>query len=185
VDDVGLVERILLGDEAAFSQLFQRHKASVYRYAVHMRGGDGRASADDIVQEVFLAFLRQASRFDASRGTVVGYLLGIARRQLFRQIGQERPDDPIDDAAPVAAPDGDPFEGLSRKQIVDHVRAAIAALPPVFREAVVLCELNELDYADAADVIGCPIGTVRSRLHRARALLMKALDRSWKKTSIA
>src|SRR5262245_15382333 len=173
------------GDESALAALFDRHKASVFRYAVHMRGGDSTASADDIVQEVFLAFLRQAATFDPSRGTVAGYLLGIARRQVYRQIDRERDADPLDDEALIASPGEDPLQGLARSETVERVRAAIALLPPVFREAVVLCELNEMDYASAADVIGCPIGTVRSRLHRARALLVKTLDCSWKKTSIA
>lgn len=162
------------GDEAAFVALFERHRTAVYRYALHMRGRD-EASAEDIVQEVFLAFLRQADHFDASRGTVVGYLLGIARRQVFRQLARAHAADPIDDAAPIASADADPLEGLTRAETVERVRAAIALLPPAFREAIVLCELNELDYASAADVMGCPIGTVRSRLHRARALLVNAL----------
>src|SRR5207302_6049964 len=73
------------------------------------------------------------------------------------------------------APDLTPFEDLSRAETVDVVRAAIQSLPPAYREVVVLCELQEMDYADAAAVIGRPIGTVRSRLHRARALLASKL----------
>jgi RNA polymerase sigma-70 factor (ECF subfamily) len=174
VDDVGLVQRLLRGDEAAFSTLFERHKAAVYRYALHMRAGDA-ASADDIVQEVFLAFLQQAARFDSSRGTVVAYLLGIARRQVFRQLGRDRvaePVDVIDDDMPIAAPMVDPLEGLTRAETVAQVRLAIAALPPVFQEAIVLCDLNELDYVAAAAVIGCPIGTVGARRGRARAQVL-------------
>ena len=68
-------------------------------------------------------------------------------------------------------PAGNPFDDLSRTEAIERVRAAVQALPPVFREVVVLCELNELDYSAASSVIGCPIGTVRSRLHRGRALL--------------
>ncbi len=184
VEDAALVERMREGDESAFTVLFERHRAAVFRYAIHMRGRDA-ASADDVVQDVFLAFLRQAEQFDPSRGSVVAYLLGIARRRLLREFGRQRFDESLDDVDPVAAPDADPLEGLTRAETVAQVRAAIATLPPPFREAIVLCELNELDYASAADVIGCPIGTVRSRLHRARALLMRALDRPWKNTSIA
>ena len=184
MDDLQLVERTRQGDDTAFAALFERHKAAVYRYALHMRRQD-QASADDVVQEVFLAFLRQLGQYDATRGSVAAYLVGIARRQLFRLVDRERFDDPIDEATPIAWPGEDPLEGLTRAETIDRVRAAIGMLPPAFREAVVLCDLNELDYASAASVIGCPIGTVRSRLHRARALLMKALDTAWRKTSIA
>ena len=187
MDDQGLVERILQGDEAAFAVVFARHKAAVYRYAFHMRGRDA-GRADDVVQEVFLAFLRQAAQFDASRGSIAAYLLGIARRQVCRDIERTRTDyplDALDDSTLIAAPETDPLAGLTRAETVQLVRAAIRMLPPIFREVVVLCELNDLDYASAAAVIGCPLGTVRSRLARARALLLKTLDQTWKKTSIA
>ena len=171
-----LLERMRQGDEAAFSELFARHRVAVYRYAAHMGAA---AAADDVVQEVFLAFLRQIGSFDAARGSVQGYLLGITRRQVLKQrtrAAEEQGIDGDDDAFAVAAPASNPFESLTSAEIVERVRAAIALLPDAYREAVVLCDLNELDYATAADVIGCPIGTVRSRLHRARARLVALLE---------
>ena len=179
MDDVRLLERIRGGDENAFAELFARHRVVVHRYAVHMAGRD---SADDIVQEVFLALLRQLDRFDASQGELRSYLLGIARRQALKRFvrqGADRwPGNGHEDASePIAQPayPADPLEELTRAEAVARVRTAIAALPPVYREAVVLCELNELDYAAAAEIMECPIGTVRSRLHRARALLVARL----------
>jgi RNA polymerase sigma-70 factor (ECF subfamily) len=175
VDDSRLLERVRRGDENAFAELFARHRAAVFRYAAHM-GGAG--SADDIVQEVFLALLRQLSHYDASRAPLAAYLLGIARRQVFKRAAVPPPaplDDESDAASGLESPDGNPFDDLSRAETVERVRAAIATLPPVYREAVVLCELNELDYATAAAVMECPVGTVRSRLHRARALLVAKL----------
>jgi RNA polymerase sigma-70 factor (ECF subfamily) len=80
-----------------------------------------------------------------------------------------------DETAILESPACSPFDELSRAETVDRVRTAIAGLPPVYREAIVLCELNELDYATASAVMDCPIGTVRSRLHRARALLILRL----------
>jgi RNA polymerase sigma-70 factor, ECF subfamily len=173
VDDVGLVAQIRQGEETAFAALFERHKASVFRYAVHMRTGDV-ASAEDVVQEVFLAFLRQLERFDASRGTVEAYLLGITRRQVLKQredIGHEDSLDGVD----CPSVECDPLEHLTRSEATARVRRAIAALPPAYREAIVLCELNDLDYVTAAAVMHCAVGTVRSRLHRARALLANDL----------
>jgi len=175
VDDSRLLERIRQGDENAFAELFARHRAAVFRYAAHM-GGAG--AADDIVQEVFLALLRQLSHYDASRGSVGAYLLGITRRQVFKRSAAAPPpplDDDGDSTSALESPDGNPFDDLSRAETVERVRAAIATLPAAYREAVVLCELNELDYATAAAVMDCPVGTVRSRLHRARALLSAKL----------
>jgi RNA polymerase sigma-70 factor (ECF subfamily) len=184
VDDVRLLERMRRGDERAFADLFARHRPAVYRYAVHMCGPDG---ADDIVQEVFLALLQQLDRYDGSRAPLLSYLLGIARRQALKRMAGPRLDrwpDVDSDAAAVSDTDsdaataaaGNPFDALSQTEIIERVRLAISRLSPAHREAVVLCELNELDYASAAVVMHCPIGTVRSRLHRARAQLAAQLE---------
>jgi RNA polymerase sigma-70 factor (ECF subfamily) len=173
VDDVELLHRARRGGEVAFTQLFARHQRVIFRYALHMCGRD---AADDIVQETFLAVLKQSGNYDASRGPVVAYLLGIARHSVLKRIGAPGgfPDD-IDDHAGVLSAPPTALDDLSREESVIAVRAAVESLPPVFREAVVLCELEEMDYASAAGVIGCPIGTVRSRLSRARAMLTTKL----------
>lgn len=163
------------GDEAAFADLFARHRAPVYRYAVHMIGA---ANADDVVQETFLALLRQRDRYDPRRGALQAYLLGIARRLIFRQIAVTTNDRRLEEetaAEQSSAEVRTPFDDVDRLEAIARVRAAIGELPAAYREAIVLCELNELDYASAADVMGCPIGTVRSRLHRARALLIERM----------
>jgi RNA polymerase sigma-70 factor, ECF subfamily len=176
VDDSGLLERMRRGDESACAELFARHRVPVFRYAAHM-GGAG--AADDIVQEVFLALLRQLDQYDAGRGSLQAYLLGIARRQVLKQMAARHQttsfEEGVDETATLESPACSPFDDVSRAETVDRVRTAIAALPPVYREAIVLCELNELDYATASAVMDCPIGTVRSRLHRARALLVVKL----------
>jgi RNA polymerase sigma-70 factor (ECF subfamily) len=179
VDDVRLLERMRGGDERAFADLFARHRPAVYRYAVHMGGPD---AADDIVQEVFLALLQQLDRYDGSRAPLLSYLLGIARRQALKRMAGPRLDrwpDVDSDAAAVSdavSAAANPFEALSQTEIIERVRMAISRLSPAYREAIVLCELNELDYASAAVVMHCPIGTVRSRLHRARAQLAAQLE---------
>jgi RNA polymerase sigma-70 factor (ECF subfamily) len=70
----------------------------------------------------------------------------------------------------------DPLANLTRNEVIESVRQAILALPPHYREVVILCNLHEMNYEEAAKVIGCAVGTVRSRLHRARELLMKRLQ---------
>ena len=169
VDDAGLLNRARRGDEQAFSELFARHHRAIRRYGVYMCGAD---SGDDIVQETFLAVLRQVGRDDEVRGTVVAYLFGIARHvSIKRWTG--RGEEELSEEAAANQPTV--LEDLARADTIAAVRAAVHSLPSTYREVVVLCELQEMDYATAAGVIGCPVGTVRSRLSRARALLTSKL----------
>jgi len=176
VDDATLLQRARRGDTDAFSELFGRHQRAIYRYAVHMAGVD---AGDDVVQDTFLAVLGQAGRYDASKGTVGAYLFGIARHLLLRRLAG-RVDASIDDDSTAigraaVSEAGSVLETLTRAEQVHALRTAIDTLPPAYREVIVLCELEELDYAEAAAVVQCPIGTVRSRLHRARLLLATKL----------
>lgn len=178
VDEAALLEQARRGDAEAFSRLFAGYHGPIHRYAAHMCG---HGSADDVVQETFLALLRGPMRFDPARGTLGGYLFGIARHHVFRRLRSDRtiaaPGDLDDVLITEAAMQPDVLDHLTRAETIAAVREAIASLPPVYREVVVLCELQEMDYSDAAAVIECPIGTVRSRLHRARALLTTKLAR--------
>jgi RNA polymerase sigma-70 factor (ECF subfamily) len=176
VDDERLLERARRGDADAVSRLFARYQAPIYRYAVHMCGRD---AGDDIVQDTFLTVMRQPGRYDPARGPVVGYLFGIARHLALRQLTSpnawtlseelEEDDQPADPAQETA------LDSLTRTETIEAVRAAVRSLPPQYREVIVLCEFQEMEYAAAAGIIQCPIGTVRSRLHRARTLLSAKL----------
>jgi RNA polymerase sigma-70 factor, ECF subfamily len=174
VDDATLLRSAWNGNASAFCELFDRYQRRIYQYAARMCG---RAAADDVVQETFLAVLK-AGRFDRSKGTVASYLFGIARHHVIRRLEEHGgdlggPSDPTD--LSVASANESPFDILAREQTVAAVRGAVESLPPLYREVVVLCDLQEMDYAVVADVIQCPIGTVRSRLHRARTLLFAKL----------
>jgi RNA polymerase sigma-70 factor (ECF subfamily) len=176
VDDDGrLLEQARRGDEVAFSTLFARHQRSVFRYAVYMAGRD---AADDVVQETFLAVLRQTGRSDALRGPVVSYLLGIARHVVMKRSRRGVFDEPLEEIGDAALAEDGPsaLDDLTREETIASVRTAVQSLPPAYREVVVLCELNDMDYAAAAALMQCPIGTVRSRLSRARALLTIKLN---------
>ena len=171
VDDAGLVERARKGDEQAFSVLFARYQRSIYRYGAYMCG---REAADDVVQDTFLAVLRQSGRQDALHTNTGGYLFGIARHIVMKRLAVRRVDsldEPGAGRETLASVEPTVFEAHVRTQRVEAIRAAIESLPPAFREAIVLCELQEMPYTDAADVMQVPIGTVRSRLHRAKAML--------------
>jgi RNA polymerase sigma-70 factor, ECF subfamily len=177
--DEDLLRLIKAGDQDAFTELYRRRQASVYRFALQMSGS--RALAEDVTQEVFLALMRAPSAYDPVKGSVPAYLYGIARNLVLRRLERDRLFVPINDSAEemdasaqLVAP-GDPLGDLTRSETVETVRNAVLALPAHYREIIVLCELHELSYAEAAEVIGCAVGTVRSRLHRARALLVEKL----------
>lgn len=172
VPDEELVRRIAAGDSDALVRLFRQRRTEVYRFALHMTGSP--ATAEDITQDVFVTVMREASRFDASRGAVVSWLLGITRNLVRRRLVRDRPLfslEDIDSAARCLAMSDDPSDDLDRARQVEALRRAVMALPVRYREVVLLCDLQELSYQDTAAVLQCAVGTVRSRLHRARALL--------------
>lgn len=177
-DDV-LLRRAAKGEEAAFTELYRRHQAPLYRYALRMTGS--RWSAEEIVQEVFMTLIRQPKKYDASKGEVGAFLFGITRNRVMKHLERSPRELSLDDdrestAAREPADMLTPAFWAERRERVEQVRDAVLSLPPEFREAVVLCELEELSYEEAAAKSGCPIGTVRSRLHRGRALLMARLE---------
>ena len=178
--DEDVLLRIRSGDEQAFLGLYRRRQGSIYRFILHMSGS--ASVAEDITQEVFLALLREECGYDPDRGTLSGYLFGIARKLVLRHMERGRADVPLetdteDAPLPELAVIQDPLGDLTHRESIDGLRRAVATLPRRYREVVVLCDLEEVDYADAAVALGCPIGTVRSRLHRARALLLEKLNR--------
>ena len=176
--DEEILRRIRSGDEEAFLGLYRRRQAAIYRFALHMSGS--AAAAEDITQEVFLVLLRDECGYDPARGTLSGYLFGIARKLLLRHTDRGRVDVPLEidgdePALPELAVIETPLEDLAHRERIEALRRAVVTLPRRYREVVVLCDLEEVDYSDAAEALGCPIGTVRSRLHRARALLLEKL----------
>jgi RNA polymerase sigma-70 factor, ECF subfamily len=176
VDDERLLHRACRGDADAVSRLFARYQGSIYRYAAHMCGRD---AGDDIVQETFLTMMRQPRRYDPARGSVIAYLFGIARHLALRRL-TSRAAGAFDEELVERDETFDPgqetvLDGLTRTETIEAVRAAVQSLPPPYREVIVLCELQEMDYATAAGIVQCPIGTIRSRLHRARGLLSAKL----------
>ena len=177
IDDAALLERARRGDEDAFSELFSRHQRAIFRYAVYMCGAD---AADDVVQDTFMNVLLKSGRYDASKGAVSSYLLGTARHLMLRRLSRSS-SFPMDEFNEDLNVEGSieretPLDDFARQETIEVVRAAVQSLPPAHREVIVLCELAEMDYAEAADVMQCPVGTVRSRLNRARALLSRKLS---------
>ena len=176
--DSDLMQRTAAGDRDAFATLYHRHHAMVYRFARLMTGSN--SAAEDIVQEVFLVVMRDASRYDPTRSALSSYLYGVARHQTRRRLARDRQfvgfeSGASDVAEPIA--EGDVTATLERRQTLLQLRRAIVSLPRRYREVIVLCDLQDVSYSDASIVLGCAIGTVRSRLHRARHLLTRKMGR--------
>ena len=181
--DVELLRLMLAGDGGAFEQLYQRWQSPLYRFALRMSGSE--TIAEDVTQEVFLTLMRDGRQY-SGRGSFAAYIFTIARHGAWRRLQRERWFVRLEIEEEVESDVGlttdrliaqaDPLADLTRDEIVEAVRRAVIALPAHYREVVLLCYLHELSYAEAAEVIGCELGTVRSRLHRARALLAEKLD---------
>ncbi len=170
--DETLLAGIAAGETVSLSVLFRRRQQNVYRFALHLTGSP--ALADDVTQDVFVTVIREAARFEAGRATVSAWLCGIARNFVRRRLALDRGTASLDDGEvdiPVAATNADPLEDLTSAEAIESLRRAVLSLPLRYREVVVLCDLQETSYGDAAAALGCPIGTVRSRLNRGRALL--------------
>jgi RNA polymerase sigma-70 factor (ECF subfamily) len=174
--DGELLRQFCAGDREAFTALYRAHFPAVFRFVLYMTGD--RIQAGEITQDVFVWLVHHPADFDPDRGELPAFLGGVARKLLHRRQQSDRRWLPLEEAALLGG-GADVTAGMEKRQDVDELRRAIAALPERYREAVVLCDLQEKSYQQAADELGCALGTVRSRLHRARELLVRKLQ--WKK----
>jgi RNA polymerase sigma-70 factor, ECF subfamily len=173
LNDNDLLRQSGKGDEDAFLALYQRHQGPVFRFALHMSGR--KDVAEEVTQEVFMTLLSEPKLYAAGRGPLQGYLIGIARNKVRRQLAQSRM---WASGASVAGESTSLVEGLNKEQELAALQSAILSLPPNYREVIVLCDLENMEYAQIARQLGCAVGTVRSRLHRARAILGARLRKS-------
>jgi RNA polymerase sigma-70 factor (ECF subfamily) len=162
-----LIRRFRNGDKEAFTALYRQHHPSVFRFALHMTGD--RPKAEETVQDVFVWLIHNPGKFDPDRGELGAFLLGVARRLLMKRYEAEKRFVAFDASFDRAAPE--PSDATDTEEL----KRAILALPPRYREIVVLCDLEEKSYEETAALLDCALGTVRSRLHRARALLERKL----------
>lgn len=181
-NDETLLSRSSAGDEQAFVILYRRRQSSIYRFALHMSGSE--TMAEEVTQDVFMTVIRDGSKFDSSRGPVPAYLFGIARNCVLKLLARNRAYIGLEDEDADATPaSGDLLADLTKAETVESVRQAVLELPAVYREAIAMCDLEEMTYAEAADALGIPVGTVRSRIARGRALLAQKLSRPGKQGS--
>jgi RNA polymerase sigma-70 factor (ECF subfamily) len=171
IRDRDLLNRFRAGDRDAFTELYREHQKAVFRFALMMTGDSEKAA--EATQDVFVWLIHHPKEFDPHRGELSALLVGVARNLLRRRFNEEKRWVPFDDsAADAVSPLTSSDQGA---EDVVLLRRAIAALPERYRAVVVLCDLEGKTYEQAAVVVECAVGTVRSRLHRARALLARKL----------
>ncbi len=179
--ELALLARMRAGDEAAFVALYRRHCDAIHRLALLYCGSSAQAA--DVTQETFIHFMTRPDQFDPLRGTIGAWLCGVARNLARKAAGfREDATDPDDLASDTALHEDQierdtPLDQLLRNETAEKVRRSLAAIAPHYRDVLILCELSELTYAEAAQVCGIDIGTVRSRLSRARTQFARRLAR--------
>ncbi len=176
-DDQELLRQLAKGNPAAFHDCYERYQGPIFRFAWHMTGN--QSTAEEVTQEVFLRLIHNPRKFDAAKGSLAGYLFGIARNVMRQQMAASYLDVPLEDEElkddPAFAAESDLLAELDRQERLDLLHKSVLALPAAYREALILCDLEEMSYPEAGAILGCPEGTVASRLHRARTMLKSRL----------
>ena len=174
--DTELHRAALRGNGEAMAALYRRHGPLVYRFTLRM--SQNASIAEEVTQEVFLALLRHTDRFDPDRSAMSTWLCSIARNQLSkhyeRNMRYQQADEEEEAFDPPSLEDS-PALLLIRKEAVEAVRQGVDTLPAPLKEVLLLCEFEEMTYEQAAYILNVPIGTVRSRLHRAKLRLQPLL----------
>ena len=171
-DDTHYMAQLAAGDATALQPLYEKHGRALLRFSAAMCRS--RQVAEDLVHDTFVALLHEPCAFDPALGSVYGYLCGVLRHRVSRHYRQERrwvALDTEDESAEPPSPTNTPADEIARSEETAAFRRAMLELPLPHREIIALCDLEELPYATVAHILQVPIGTVRSRLHRARALL--------------
>ncbi len=167
--------RLADGDPEAFAAIYRQHAPAIYRFV--LASSASRETAEEVTQETFLFLLREWRRYDHARGPLEAWLLGIAR-QMLRRVRRgsgsgERENSLVED--PVC-PTRDALDGMLVEEQQQRLHVAVSQLPEVYREALVLHALEGRPYAEIAVLLDCAVGTVRSRIARAKELLTRELN---------
>lgn len=177
-DDTRLIQETLAGDRQAYGQLVRRYQDRLYNTLVHVTGSV--SEAEEVTQEAFLRAFRKLNSFEQRAGFYtwlyrIAFNLWISRRRGKREVYSVEQGRESLGLEPVDQQDT-PVEQIERRERVELVRTAISQLPEEFRTVLVLRELDGNDYEAIAQMLDIPIGTVRSRLHRARLLVKRQLE---------
>jgi len=187
-----LVRRCVSGDAAAWEEIVQRYNRRIYNICYRFAGsGD---DADDLTQEVFIKMYRTLNSYDVDRGAFMTWVTTVTRNLLvdhFRKTRQERMTDSLDTASSdhedaMALSERIPDRGpapdsrVQTREAKEAVHQALQKLSPELREAVILRDLQDMDYREIATALKVPEGTVKSRINRGRAELARLLQRTYR-----
>ncbi len=187
-----LVRRCVSGDAAAWEEIVQKYHRRIFNICYRFAGSSD--DAQDLTQEVFIKMYRTLNSYDMDRGAFMTWVTTMTRNLLvdhFRKTKQERLTDSLDtassdheDAMPVGEriPDHGPAPDsrVQSREAGDTVHQALQKLSPELREAVILRDLQDMDYKEIATVLKVPEGTVKSRINRGRAELARLLQRTYR-----
>ena len=178
IDDATLVERSRNGDLEAFNQIVRRYQLRVYNLAARILGD--RTAAEDVAQDTFVSAYKALARFRG--GSLRAWLLRIASNLCYDRLrsAKRRPEQSLDEAMEspgfhVPSRDPSPEQQAISREIHDHVQRAILELPFDQRNTIMLIDVQGLSYQEAAEAMDVSMGTVKSRLSRARAAVRDAL----------
>jgi RNA polymerase sigma-70 factor (ECF subfamily) len=175
--DEHLIEQAANGNTAAFQILYERYRDPIFRFAYRLLGS--AEAAEDVAHDCFLGLIKDPGRFDSSKASLRTYLYAAARNQAakrYQSFGRETAIEELADE-PCSADRKAPIALVLDNELAGEVERAIAGLPPLQREALVLFEYEDLSLAEIAAIVGADSGTVKSRLFRAREKLRASLDR--------
>ncbi len=179
--DTSLVARCLRGDETAWEELVRVHTRKVYALCYRFTGSG--SEAQDLTQEVFLRVFRTLRSFHSTEGSFGTWLARVTRNLLidhYRRTRQERVTDSIEEQLPMLEETGTsagvrPDQAIAGREASEILQATLQRLSPDLREAVILRDLQEMEYREIAEVLSIPEGTVKSRINRGRAELARLL----------
>jgi RNA polymerase sigma-70 factor (ECF subfamily) len=180
--EISLIERCLAGEQGAWQELVKTHTKRVYAICYRFTGRD--SEAQDLTQDVFLRIFKTLGSFRAGEGSFTVWLTRLTRNLLvdhYRRTKQERVTDGIEEKLPLLEERTSHYARsdsmLAEREASELLQAGLKKLSPELREAVILRDLEELDYREIARVLNVPEGTVKSRLNRGRAELARVLRR--------
>ncbi|MCA1574328.1 MAG: sigma-70 family RNA polymerase sigma factor [Acidobacteria bacterium] len=174
--DEFLLESAGAGDAAAFQELYERHRKPVFRFAYRLSGNV--ENAEDLTHDCFLSLIKRVASFDPGRASLRTYLLAATRNLWLKQLrtlGRESALDEFDENDFIAVGKA-PLGRLLENELSQTVAEAVANLPHLQREALVLFEYEGISLNEIASMVGSDVGAVKARLHRARARLRKTLQ---------
>ena len=174
-----LISKALTGDSAAFSEIYFALRDSIFRFAYRMIGE--ASAAEDITHDVFIFLIENPQKYRAERGTLPAFLCGVARNQIMHRLRKTRIQPEIcredfDDFVELKDENiYDPLNNLLAEELAEILEEETSKLSPILREVILLREMQELSYAEIAEITGAETGAVKLRLHRARKILASRL----------